>query len=128
MTTLQAQVLNELQQYQMSGQDIIDYYQDNLERLVNDAIAKVETFINTHFKTSQDLWQYWNDAGNHLSLELIKQWCEDPTEYDGMTTMEALEDMLDDNLANLIAQGMLGNGRGLWELFDQDFPCLNTLV
>ena len=121
-------VLNELDQFCLSGDEIADYYRDSLDRLVNDAIAKVEKYLNANFPGSS-LIDYFNNCGNEKSLELIKDW-----DFNAMLTngtydspLEYLYSALEDNLGYMIACGLLGHGRGLWELFD-NFPCLNTLV
>ena len=100
----------------------------NVDQLVDDAIAKVVKFIYNNFPTSKDLYDYWATAGGHLSLDRIETWPSDRDDVDDMTTMEALEYMLGDSLPYLIAHGLLGSGVVLWELFDQEFPQLNTLV
>jgi hypothetical protein len=124
MTTLNERVLA-----QLAFEDpTIGIFYGNIDQLVDDAIAKVATFIYANFPTSKDLYDYWASAGNHLSLDRIETWPSDRDDVDAMTTLEALEYMLGDTLPYLIAHGLLGSGVGLWEMFDQDFPQLNTLV
>ena len=124
--SIKSDVLNEFDQM---GDDIIDYYRDSLDELINDAIAKVEGYLNRKFPICYQIIEYFDNCGNEKSLELIKDNDTDAMLANGSyhTTLDFLYGMLEDNLGYLIACGMLGHGRGLWELFDS-FPCLNTLV
>jgi hypothetical protein len=120
-------VINELDQFCLSGDEIVDYYRDDLDRLVLAAIAKVEKYLNDNYPGSS-LIDYFNSCGNEKSLELVKDW-----DFNAMvcgtydSPLDYLYGMMEDNLPYLIACGLLGHGRGLWELFD-NFPCLNTLI
>lgn len=125
---LKDSVLLELHNIEGEGDTVITYYMDQLPDLVDDAIAKVASFIYANFPTSKDLYDYWATAGSQLSLDRIEIWPSDRDDLDSMTTLEALEYMLGDTLPYLIAHGLLVSGVGLWEMFDQDFPDLNTLV
>jgi hypothetical protein len=128
MTQLKDSVLLELHNIESEGDTVITYYMDQLPTLVERAITDVAFFVYSNFPTSKDLYDYWATAGSQLSLDRIKVWPSDRDEVDSMTTMEALEYMLGDTLPYLIAHGLLGSGVGLWEMFDQKFPDLNTIV
>jgi hypothetical protein len=125
---IKASVINELDQFCMSGDTTVDYYRDSLDSLVDDAIAKVEKYLNDNYPGSS-LIDYFNNCGNEKSLELVKDWDFNAMLANGTyeSPLDWLYGMLEDNLPYMIACGMLGNGRGLWELFDS-FPQLNTLV
>lgn len=125
MSDLKSAIINELEQFEISGDETVTYYRDieQLESKVNDAIAKVEAYLNKF--DPWELYAYLAKPDSSKSTELIKEWDVD---YEStISCLECLHLMMEDNLPYMIACGMLGHGRGLWELFDE-FPCLNTLV
>jgi hypothetical protein len=127
--TIKDDVLQELENFCNSGDDIINYYLDDLDRLVNDAIAKVEQYLDQNFTPGHSLIDYFETCGSEKSLDLIKDWDTNTMLANGTysTALTYLHGMMEDNLGYMIACGLLGHGRGLWELFD-NFPQLNTLV
>ena len=125
-------VLNELDQFcLLSGDTVINYYQDLgiLDRNVISAIEKVDTYLTQQFPIASDIIDYLSNLESHRSSDLIKDWDFNAMLANGTYTsaLEYLYSAMENNLAYMIACGLLGHGRGLWELFD-NFPCLNTLV
>lgn len=122
-------ILRELDQFCDSGDDIVNYYRDNLDSLIENAIATVEQYLDQNFTPGYMLIDHFEACGSEKSLDLIKNWDTNAMLSNGTysTALTYLHGMLEDNLGYLIACGLLGHGRGLWELFD-NFPCLNTLI
>ena len=126
--TIKDDVLNELEQF---GDTVVTYYQDlgMLDSLVMDAVLKVDTYLNQWFPNRYDILDYLNTLESHRSSDLIKDWDFNAMVCNGTYTsaLDYLYSAMEDNLPYMIACGLLGHGRGLWELFD-NFPCLNSLV
>jgi hypothetical protein len=124
-------VLNELEQFEQSGDTTIAYYRDLgiLDRNVMSAIQKVDTYLTQRFPNRYDILDYMSNLESHRSSDLIKDWDFNAMLANGSydSPLDWLYGMLEDNLPYMIACGLLGYGRGLWELFD-NFPCLHTLV
>jgi len=129
--TIKDDVLNELEQFENTGDTVVTYYRDLeiLDRLVIDAIVKVDTYLSQRFSNHYDILEYLNNLESHRSSDLIKDWDFNAMLANGTYTsaLEYLYSAMEDNMGYMIACGLLGHGRGLWELFD-NFPCLNTLV
>ncbi len=128
---IKASVINELEQFETSGDTVITYYRDLgiLDRNVMSAIEKVDKYLTQRFPDAYEIIDYLNNLESHRSSDLIKDWDFNAMLANGTYTsaLEYLYSALEDNLGYTIACGLLGYGRGLWELFD-NFPCLNTLV
>lgn len=111
--------------------EIVGYYEDRLEALVIEAIEKVEAYCMEQFKTISGLFEFLNKAlyDGSKSMELVKDWDFPAMQANGsyIEFTETLFSIFEDNLPYLLACGLLGAGRGLWEVFD-DFPCLNTII
>ncbi len=129
--TIKDDVLNELEQFETTGDTVVTYYRDLdiLDRNVMDAITKVDTYLTQQFPNHYDILEYLNNLESHRSSDLIKDWDFNAMLANGTYTsaLDYLYSAMEDNLPYMIACGLLGHGRGLWELFD-NFPCLNTLV
>ena len=123
--TIKDDVLNELEQFETTGDTVVTYYRDLeiLNRSAMDAIVKVDKFLSKY--DSWELYSYLAKPDTSKSTELIKNWDVDYSAT--VSPLECLSLMMEDNLPYMIACGLLGHGRGLWELFD-NFPCLHTLV
>jgi hypothetical protein len=111
---------------------IVGYYIDSLEEEIKGAIAKIEEYFVNNFGTFNALFDYLDTTANDgsKSTELILDWDFESILVNGTYTefVEVLFCIFEDNLPYLLACGLLGAGRGLWEIFDKDFPDLNTLV
>lgn len=110
---------------------IVGYYFESLESKINEAIEKIESYCVFNFGTFNGLFDYLDNIANDgsKSTELIKDWDFEAIQCNGTYTafVEVLYSVLEDYMPYMLACGLLGAGRGLWEIFD-NFPDLNTLV
>ena len=97
----------------------------DLDRKIEEAIEKVDTWLEARFPNAIALDLYFSGCGREKSLDLLKNGWGDGG--GGECPMHHLQHCMGDNLPLTIACGLVGDGRGLWEIFDE-FPCLNTIV
>ncbi len=111
-----------------SGESVISEYRTNgsidMRAKIVDKLNLLDQWLASQFKTTVDLYDYWENAGNRLSRDRIKTWDVDPDNYNDTDFIELMLDMLGDEFGYLFAAQMLGDGVGLWELFDKDMPDL----
>jgi len=104
---------------------ILEFYESQLPRLIDETISKVRNWCENSFPNADDLVEYMQYCDGNRSLDRIKHWDVELLRS-CTSSFEALQEALGENLPYLIAAGMLGQGVGLWEIFD-DFPDLYCL-
>lgn len=94
--TIKDDVLNELEQFETTGDTVVTYYRDLefLDRLVMDAIVKVDKFLSKY--DSWELYSYLAKPDTSKSTELIKNWDVDYSAT--VSPLECLSLMMEDNL------------------------------
>ena len=109
-----------------SGESVIDFYQDQLDAKVIDALRKTVAYIYLRYPTADSLVDYFQSEQPGKSFDRIQHWNVECLR-DMPTPVHALYEALGDNFGYLMAASMRGEGIGMWELFD-NFPCLNNLT
>jgi hypothetical protein len=116
-------------QYDESQADLYEYYSLDIDRLIKEALIKLDNELKKYHATSQAVFNWFNEeAGNNISIERVQCYDIDLEDFHPNDRLMMLSAMFESNFGYLTAQSMFGAGVGWFEMFDFNTPCMNSLV